>query len=135
MTSMPSMSGRADVEDDQVGWPSGQGERGPPGGGGLDVVPAGAQVDRECPQEVRLVLDDEHACHGASGSVTVIVRPPPGVSAGVRVPAHCLGEAAGDGKTESDTCSVCGPVAKPLKGLEDPRPFILRNTGSSVRYM
>ena len=67
MTSTPSMSGSPRSRIDQVGWVRGGGrERVRPGGGGDDLVVAGAQVDGERPQDLWFVVDDQHPGHGAS---------------------------------------------------------------------
>src|SRR5262249_28725185 len=89
--------GQAQVQDDHVGMVAGHG--GEPGGavgGGADVVFAGAEVDLHAGQDGRLVVDDEHPGHApapsgevptlATGSVTWMVSPPPGVSAAAIVP-------------------------------------------------
>ena len=68
MTSTPSMSGRPEVEDDQVGAVAGAAAMSASvaGGGGVHLVVAGPQVDPQRAQDLRLVVDDEHPGHAAS---------------------------------------------------------------------
>src|ERR1041384_1078504 len=64
-------------------------------GGGDDLVTAGGQGDPQRAEQMRVVVDDQDCGHGylppaagvAMGRVTVMVSPPPGVSAGVMVPS------------------------------------------------
>src|SRR5436305_12993966 len=52
----------------------------------VDLVAAGAQVDAQRAQDLRLVVDDEHTGHRNASRLTTIVRPPPGVSSTVISP-------------------------------------------------
>ena len=52
----------------------------------VDLVAAGAQVDAQRAQDLRLVVDDEHTAHRNASRLTTIVRPPPGVSSTVISP-------------------------------------------------
>jgi hypothetical protein len=54
-------------------------------GDGMHLVAASPQVDTERLAQLGLVLDDEDGGH-ALGMVTVMVRPPPGVWEGSRLP-------------------------------------------------
>ena len=119
------------------------------GAGGEHLVVAGAQVDGQRAQDLWLVVDHQHPGHdalrraggcsvsaltlpatglalgrcavswGAAGSESTMVRPPPGVSSGVSVAAHRLGQPAGQGEAEPDAGGVVG-VAEALERGEDP---------------
>src|SRR6266545_382819 len=54
--------------------------------GGVHVVVPRAQIDPQRAHDLRLVVDDQDASHEAAGRERIMVRPPPGVSSGVRVP-------------------------------------------------
>ena len=76
-------AGQAEVEDDDVGVVAGRERRAPPRRSAqVDVVAAGPQVDPERAQDLRLVVDDEDACHRAPlrRRRRRSVSPPPGVS-------------------------------------------------------
>ena len=100
---MPSMSGQAEVEHDDVGAEPGDQASSAcaPVDAVVDLDPARAQVDGERARERGLVVDHEHAGHArhrpsragapASGTDTTIVRPPPGVSSASMRRAHRLG--------------------------------------------
>ena len=73
--------GEAEVEDHEVGvLARRERQRRLAGRREVDVVAARLQVRAERPQELRLVVDDEDARHGAAFSRSTTVSPPPGVS-------------------------------------------------------
>src|SRR5512133_823475 len=86
-------AGEAQVEDDHVGLLVGGCFEGfLAGGGEVDLITAGAQVDGQGAADLGLVVDYQHATHGAAswlgwpsamGRLIRMVRPPPGVSPGV----------------------------------------------------
>jgi len=80
--------GQPQVQHDELDVAAAGGvQRGGAGVGDDDVVPVGAQGDRQRAGERWVVLDHKNAGHPASrGSVTTIVRPPPGVSSASSVP-------------------------------------------------
>ena len=60
-------------------WRGGELERLLAGGGEVDVVAAGAEVDGQRPQDRRLVVDDEDALligHATGRPITIVVPPP-----------------------------------------------------------
>ena len=98
------MPGKAEVEHDDVGMVAGREvERVLAVGREVDVVAAGAQVDAERAQDLRLVVDDEHAGHdGATSRLMTIVTPPPGRVVDRDLAAHRLDEPARDREAEPD---------------------------------
>ena len=114
MTCVAVHVGQAEVEDHGVGRvPRGRGQRaGAPSAATVDLVAAGAQVDRQRAAQARLVLDDQDAASSvarrASGRRMRIVSPPPGVSVGDERAAHRLDEAARDRESEPDPVGGCG---------------------------
>ncbi len=81
---MPSMPGRPRSSSTRSGWwRAASVERRLARRREVDLVAAAAQVHAERPQDLRLVVDDQHrGSFGAAvaGSSTIIVSPPPGVS-------------------------------------------------------
>src|SRR5262249_26348318 len=92
--------GKDEVEDERVGAPeAGGGERRCGSGRGLDVVPGPAQVRRKRTEDLRFVVDDEHArlarghahracstATGPAGRSTPASAPPPSRGASVNDP-------------------------------------------------
>ncbi len=67
------------------------------------AVPVSTQRHGQRPDEGGVVLDQQQLGHRpATGSVTVIVSPPPGVVDGDDSRAHGLGETVDDGQAEPD---------------------------------
>ena len=129
-TSMPSMSGSPEVEDDRVrGWLSTTPSAGScTAGRGQDLVATGAEVDGQGPDDLRLVVDHQHAGHDVDPATSERSRCPAptepwslddaqrhhhgeaaaGCVFGVNVPAHRLGEPAAEGEAEPDARRVVG---------------------------
>ena len=114
------------------------------------LVVAGAQVDAQGPQDLRLVVDDEDAGHrrclvcvragpGAAGgdagrrrgSETTMVSPPPGVSSGSRVPPMASARPR-DSASPRPTPVVLSVSPRRWNGQEDPVPVVGRDAGAAV---
>ena len=147
MTSTPSMSGRPRSSTTRSGWPvGGLAQRGGAVGGDVDLVVAGAQVDPQGAQDLRLVVDDEDAGHvrllrprrarpvggrRAAGSAAIMVSPPPGVSSGSSVPP--IASARPRDRARPSPTPVCVvAVAEPLERQEDPVARPRRDAGAAV---
>ena len=113
--------GQSEVEDDQVGPIGGGGRDGVAAGvGGGHGVAVGGEVDPQGPQDVGVVVDDEHVGHRAGSSAAASVRvdggsrrvdrqgdhhgeAPAGGRLGAQGAAHRFGEPAGHGEAQADT--------------------------------
>ena len=132
MTSTPSMPGKPEVEDDEVGvLARGERQRRLARRREVDLVTARLQVRPERAQQLRLVVDDEDAAHSAARSRSTIVRPPPGVSSTSIVAAHRLDEALGDGETEAHALAV-RRVAETLERHEHAVALVARHPRAPV---
>ena len=148
------MPGQAEIDDRQVGTLTRGGRQGLFAvGSGHHVVPTGAQVRAEPAHDLGLVVDDQHPGHPPtsaggwadasgerhtgsarpSGNATTIVRPPPGVSSGVRVPPIASTKPTGHREPEADAVDTRA-VAEPLERLEDPLTVLGRDAGPSIDH-
>ena len=105
----------------------------------VDLVVAGAQVDRQRPPEPALVLDHEHAGHrgaprrAARRSRIRIVRPPPSVRSATIAPSIASTKPRAT-ERPSPTPSESA-VVEALERLEDPRPLRVRARPARDRHL
>ena len=127
--------GQAEVEDHHVGFVLGRGaQRAGAGRRGDDLVAPHGQVDAQRAQDLRLVVDHQHAGHwtpcGAARSTTT-VSPPPGVSLAGNRAAHRFDEAARHRHSQTHPGGVV-VIAEPLEGFEDLILGPVRDPGTLV---
>ncbi len=128
----PGDVGESEVEDDEVGPVSGRElERDLAGAGRVDVVAARAEVRDERAQDLRFVVDDEDACHGAALQRDDGGRSSAGGVLELELAAHRRHEAARDCEAESDA-SAAIEIAQPLERLEDTIALGGRDAGTTV---
>ena len=135
ITSTPSMPGRPRSSTTTSGWwPAASVERVLAVGREVDVVAAGAQVDAERAQDLRLVVDDQHPRHVAAGRLMTIVTPPPGVSSTSSSPPIASTKPARHREAEPDAAAV-GAVAQTLERAEHVLALRRRDAGTAVDHV
>ena len=111
--------GQPEVDDHEIGEPvGGPAEPLRAGVGEIDLEVAGPEVGGQRPQDLRLVVDHQHAGHAstASGRPTTIVTPATGRVLDGELAAHGIHEPLRHREPEADPA---GAVAEALERLED----------------